>query len=210
LGDSGRPSPPTVELLINLEHIAAAPDREAAVFRYAKFGLLQTVRGQPTQLSYEEATGRPVDQSRVAILDNMLEHTFPEFRRLTAKGKVVWDVSWCGKNVKTLAKSSGNPMREAQYEQLFVLWSEQVHAAPAALLGGIFPFGGAMDAAGIIEFDDRHVVETGSMAVTLFIELWRTLPTVASLDARAMLEWTISLVRQATAVGAPFPVSAAP
>lgn len=26
------------ELLINLEHIAADPDRDAAVFRYAKFG----------------------------------------------------------------------------------------------------------------------------------------------------------------------------
>lgn len=166
------------------EHIAAEPDRDAAVFRYAKFGLLQTVRSQQTQFAYEEATGRPVDQSRIAILDNLLEHTFPEFRKVTAKGKIIWDISWCGKNIKTLAKSSGNTLREAQYEQLFVLWSEQVHAAPAALMGGVFPSGGVMDAAGIIEFDDRHVVETGSMAVTLLIELWRTLPTVAPLDPR--------------------------
>jgi Family of unknown function (DUF5677) len=194
------------ELLINLEHIAAAPDREAAVFRYAKFGLMQTVRSQRTQLSYEEATGRPVDKSRVAILDNMLEHTFPEFRKVTAKGKVVWDVSWCGKNVKALAKSSGSPMRDAQYEQLFVLWSEQVHAAPAALMGAIFPSGGPPDIAEIVADDNRHVVETGSMAVTLFIELWRTLPTVAPLDARAMLEWTTGLIRQAIAVGAPFSI----
>jgi hypothetical protein len=197
------------ELLVNLEHIAAEPDRDAAVFRYAKFGLLQTVRGQRTQLAYEEATGRPVDQARGAILDNMLEHTFPEFRKVSAKGKVAWDLSWCGKNIKALATSSSNPLREAQYEQLFVLWSEQVHAAPAALMGGVFPSGGAMDVAEIIELDDRHVVETGSMAVTLFAELWRTLPTVAPLDARTMLEWTTGLVRQATALGASFPANAA-
>jgi hypothetical protein len=198
------------ELLVNLEHIAAAPDRDAAVFRYAKFGLLQMVRSQRAQLSYDEATGRQVDQSLSATLDSMLEHTFPEFRRVTAKGKVVWDVSWCGKNIKTLAKSSSNPLREAQYEQLFVLWSEQMHAAPAALMGGIFPSGGATDSAEIIEFDDRHVVETGSMAVTLFIELWRTLPTVAPLEARTMLECTTGLVKQATALGASFPVRIAP
>lgn len=61
--------------------------------------------------------------------------------------KVEWDRSWCGKNIKALAKSSSITLREAQYEQLFVLWSEQVHAAPAALMGGVFPSGGAMDAA---------------------------------------------------------------
>jgi hypothetical protein len=196
------------ELLVNLENIAAEPDREAAIFRYAKFGLLQTVRSQRTQLTYEETTDRPVDQSRVAILDNMLEYTFPEFRKVTAKGKVVWDANWCGKNIKALAKISGKPLREAQYEQLFVLWSEQVHAAPAALMGGVFPSGRAMDAAEIIALDDRHVVETGSMAVTLFIELWRTLPTVAPLDAATMLDWTTGLVRQATALGASFPINA--
>ena len=79
----------------------------------------------------------------------------------------------------------------------------------AALMGGVFPSGGVMDAAGIIEFDDRHVVETGSMGVTLFIELWRALPTVAPLDPRTMLEWTTGLIRQATAIGAPFPVNTA-
>lgn len=198
------------ELLVNMEHVAAEPDRDAAVFRYAKFGLLQAVRSQRAQLAYGEATGRPVDQSRVAILDKMLEHTFPEFRKVSAKGKVVWDASWCGKNIKALARSSSNALREAHYEQLFVLWSEQVHAAPGTLMGGIFPSGGAMEAAEIMALDDRHVAQTGSMAVTLFIELWRTLPTVAPLDAKTMLEWTTGLIRQATALGASFPVDAAP
>lgn len=197
------------ELLVNLEHIAAEPDREAAVFRYAKFGLLQAVRSQRAQLAYDQATDRPVDQSRVAILEDMLERTFPEFRTITGKGKVVWSRSWCGKSIKALAAGSGSSLREAQYEQLFVFWSEQVHAAPAALMGGIFPSGGAMDTAEIIALDDRHVAETGTMAVTLFIELWRTLPTVVPLDAKIMLEWTTGLVRQAAALGACFSVNTA-
>lgn len=45
------PVRPLFELLVNLEHVAAEPDREAAVFRYAKFGLLQAVRRQRTQLA---------------------------------------------------------------------------------------------------------------------------------------------------------------
>jgi hypothetical protein len=193
------------ELQVNMEHIAAQPDREQAVFRYAKFGLLQMVRSQRKALAYEQATGRPVDQARVARLDGLLEHTFPEFRRVTAKGRVVWDGSWCGKNIKALAEGSDNALREAQYEQLFVLWSEQVHAAPAALMGGIFPSGATGDVADIIALDDRRVAETGSMAVTLFAELWRTLPTVATLEDSILREWIAALIRQGLALGAPMP-----
>lgn len=47
------------------------------------------------------------------------------------------------------------------------------------------------------------------MAVTLFIELWRALPTVAPLDAKTMFDWTTGLIRQATALGASFPVNGA-
>jgi Family of unknown function (DUF5677) len=196
------------ELLVNVEYIVAQPDREKAVLRYAKFGLLQMVRSQLAALRYDEATGRTVDQNRVVTLERMLEHTFPEFRRITKTGTVTWNASWSGKNIKALSSDSSNRLRVAQYEQLFVLLSEQLHAAPAALMGGIFPSGGSDDVADIVADDDRHVVETGSMAVTLFIELWLTLPTVPAPDGHAMLQWTAALIRQTQAMGAQLPPTA--
>jgi len=195
------------ELLVNVEHIAAQPDREETVFRFAKFGLLQIVRSQRVMLDYERATGRPVDQGRAATLDGLLEHGFPEFRKVDAKGRVVWSRSWCGKNVKALTRGSRNALRHAQYEQLFVLWSEQVHAAPAALMGGLFPSDATGDVADVVALDDLRVAETGSIAVTLFAELWRVLPTVAPLDDHVLGGWATALIRQAQTLGAPMPVS---
>ena len=53
--------------------------------------------------------------------------------------------------------------------------------------------------------DDKRVAETGAMCVTLFVELWRQLQTVAGLDATRVLRWQTSLAAEARALGAPEP-----
>lgn len=50
------------ELVLNMEYLATQPDREAAIFRYSKYGLLQTVRHQHLAVLYDQKTGRPIDE----------------------------------------------------------------------------------------------------------------------------------------------------
>jgi hypothetical protein len=127
------------ELVINLEHVAAQPDREAAIFRYAKYGLLQTVRHQQLDLRYQLETGRAIDEQRLAVLEEMLEQTFPEFRSVGSTGHVHFAKSWSGHHARYLAEQSPHPLRANQYELLYISWSEQTHAAPAALMETMFP-----------------------------------------------------------------------
>ena len=110
-----------LELLVNMEYLAAQPDRDKAAFRYAKYGLLQTVLSQRAAMAYEKETGRAIDESRAATLDaeRNLEGAFPEFRRVSTTGKVTWARTWSGKNTRALADESPNPLRQAQYQQLF-------------------------------------------------------------------------------------------
>ena len=190
------------ELLVNMEYVAAHANRDRAAFRYAKYGLLQTVLSQRAAMDYARDTGRPVDQARVAALDTMLERTFPEFRRVTKRGNVAWARSWSGKGTRALAAASPNPLRVAQYQQLFVVWSEQVHGAPATMLSGIFPLGAEGGVDEIVAHDDKEIAETAAMAVSLFAELWTTLRNVPALDPRTMGEWMAALMRQARAFGA--------
>jgi len=44
------------EQVINMEHLADQPDRDAAIFRYAKFGLYQKVLHQHLNLLYDQKT----------------------------------------------------------------------------------------------------------------------------------------------------------
>jgi len=127
------------ELVVNLEHLNAQANREQAALRFAKFGLLQTIHAQLETAAYEGQTGRPVDEQRVAVLQRMLEGDYREFRAGSPKNPR-WARSWSRKSTRDLAfASSRQPLRQAQYRQLFVAWSEQLHAAPAALLDGFFP-----------------------------------------------------------------------
>jgi hypothetical protein len=65
------------ELVLNTEYLATQPDREAAIFRYSKYGLLQTVRHQHLAVLYDQKTGRPIDEQRLARLESMLEADVP-------------------------------------------------------------------------------------------------------------------------------------
>src|SRR6266566_2805132 len=55
------------ELVVNMEYLGEQPDRDEAAFRYAKFGLLQTVQAEHRTALYNEKTGRPVEEQRLAM-----------------------------------------------------------------------------------------------------------------------------------------------
>ena len=191
------------ELLVNLEHLNAQANREQAAFRFAKFGLLQTLRAQLQEADYERSTGRPVHEKRVAVMEGMLATGYDEFR--VGKEKQRLASSWSGNNTRKLAEASPvQPLRKAQYQQLFVAWSEQLHAAPGSLMDAFFPR--PVDAIDeMVEEDDKRVAETGAMCVTLFAELWGQLLTVASLDGSRIMRWQTSLAAEARSLGAPDP-----
>ncbi len=196
------------ELLVNLERLNAQANREQAAFRFAKFGLLQTLRAQLREADYERSTGRPVDETRVAAMERMLNTDYDEFR--VGKEKQRFASSWSGTNTRKLAEASlVQPLRKAQYQQLFIAWSEQLHAAPGSLLDAFFPR--PVDAINeMVEEDDKRVAETGAMCVTLFTELCGQLRTVPSLDGTRIMRWQGSLAAEARSLGAPDPKPVAP
>jgi Family of unknown function (DUF5677) len=195
------------ELVINLEYLATHADREAATFRYAKYGLLQTVRRQVLDLLYQQKTGRQIDTQRRALLEQMLDHTFPEFRTVGRTGHVHFAKSWSGHDARYLAQRSQHPLRADQYELLYASWSEQTHAAPAALLETMFPRG--QSAEQMIAGDVVRIVETITMAITLFLELWTLLPHVPHAETDERAEWRTRMIDEARKLGAPVPASAA-
>lgn len=194
------------ELVVNMEHLAAQDDRSAASLRFAKFGLLQTIRAQLREMAYQRETGRPVNEERRTTLEALLQSGFAEFQ-VGGPGSGKWASSWASKTTRALAEQSPyQPLREAQYSQLFVAWSEQVHGAPAALLPAMFPRS-VNDIDEIVGDDDIRIAETGSMAITLFVTLWSLLPSLPALDRDVVRRWHTDLMAQARALGAPEPLS---
>lgn len=193
------------ELVLNMEYLGTLPDRDAAIFRYAKYGLLQKVRHQHLNLLYNQKTGRPIDEERLATLAQMLEQTFPEFRSVDDKGKVHWHKTWSGHTARYLAEKSTHPRREDQYYLMFVTWSEQAHGAPAALMENLFPRVAAVE--DVVAEDDARIAETVTMAITLFLELWMLLPHVPQVDPAQAVEWTTALLKEARNHGAPAPAA---
>lgn len=193
------------ELVINMEYLAAQPDRTKSIFHYAKYGLLQVVRHDYEDLLYDKKTGRPVDASRLAILESMLEHTFPEFRSVGTTGQVRWAHSWSGRSARFLAEQSGHPLREDQYRLLFSAWSEQTHASPATLLDNMFGHGLPIDK--VVASDETRIAETVTNALTFFLELWTLLPHAPVVDYVKYLEWTNTVIAEAQKHGAPTPAS---
>ena len=65
------------ELAVNAEHIAASPDRDAAIFRHAKYAVLQTALRLHGNMRYAQQTGRPVDSEGLRTIEELLAHQFP-------------------------------------------------------------------------------------------------------------------------------------
>jgi hypothetical protein len=190
------------ELAINMEFLATQPDREAAIFQYSKYGLLQMVRDQHATLLYDQKTGRSIDSERLQALEQMLAQSFPEFRSVGSNGKVHWKPSWSGHSARYLAERSKHPLRADQYKLLFSTWSEEAHAAPAALLVNMFPRG--LPAEQIVSSDDAEAIQAVTMATSYFFELWILLPNVPQLDPVQRLQWTNTMIAEARKHGAPF------
>jgi hypothetical protein len=64
-----------------------------------------------------------------------------------------------------------------------------------------FPSG--LPAEQIVASDDE-IIQTVTMAVTLFLEIWMQLPHVPHVGAAQHLEWTQSVITEARKHGAPF------
>ena len=184
------------EALINAEHINTFDDRETAIKRYVKFGLLQTIDGQIRTAQYDRKTGRTVDAERLRRLERLRDTQFPEFRARNGK----FAKHWNSKSARALAEASREqPLRTNQYLHLFAEWSEQVHAAPATLLRAFYP---EQQIDAIIERDAREGAQIGAMCVVLFAELWKQLLTLPALDSRRTLIWTTKLLEEARSFGA--------
>jgi hypothetical protein len=78
------------------------------------------------------------------MLDSFLEHSFPEGRTVTTKGKVVWDGSWCGKNIKALTKGSSNALCKAQYHPAYAVPGPRARRESAVSRLALTPHGSDM------------------------------------------------------------------
>jgi hypothetical protein len=195
------------ELVVNLEYLGAQPDRDAAAFRYAKFGLFQLVLNQYEAALYDQKTGRPVDEEHLAYLKGLLDNSFEEFRLEDRRGRKRRAPNWSGKSVWQLAELSTHPLRKDQYRLLFSTWSEQTHASPRALIDGFSRPAGETWLEDAVASDDIRISETVSIAVIFVFELWSLLPHVPPLDIDQSGEWRARLLAHARSLGAPAPVA---
>lgn len=184
------------ELVINVEEMLREPDLEEALKSYVKFGLMQVARERYENLVYARDSGRDHDDTRLAYLEQLLEHGFPEFRHVTKKGEVRYELSWCGKTVRKLASESSATIRQHQYRLLYATWSEQVHASPSTMLDDVFG-AKATDIEGLLQGDEPRTAEIIAMGITLFIELWRSLPVIPDPEDAAVQDWTGALIKEA-------------
>lgn len=190
------------ELVLNLEQIDAASDRQAAIARYETFALLQKLRREVETLEYDKKSGRPVDEERLVTGVRLLDDdVFAEFRERRRNGRTVWAVSWSGKNAWEMAQASPAPLRRDQYHLLFVAWSEQVHAAPAAVLHHMFRSRDTVEE--VIALDDVRIAETIASALTHFLELWSLVATIPGPDPRTAERWYRRILSEAARVGSP-------
>ncbi|MEU1554327.1 DUF5677 domain-containing protein [Streptomyces scabiei] len=178
------------ELLINMEHLASMEDREAGVLLYLRFGALQFALEQQKDFLYNQMTGRPIDTQRLALLEHFLDVAFDDFKgKPRHDGTVSWVPSWSRKNAKTLAELSPSKMRVHQYQYLYAAWSEQAHATPSSLIHNVFREGNESWVDEVIESDDKKIVETSSMTLMLFLELWDALPYAPPMPTDKSKEW---------------------
>lgn len=190
------------ELVLNLEEIDAASDRRAAMARYETFALLQELRREVETLEYGERSGRPVDEERLITGRRLLDDdVFTEFRERRRNGQTAWAISWSGKNAWEMAQASPAPLRRDQYHLLFAAWSEQVHAAPAAVLHHMFRSEDTVEE--VIARDDIRIAETIASALTHFLELWSLLAIIPGPDLRTTERWYRRILSEAARVGSP-------
>jgi hypothetical protein len=186
------------ELLVNAEYVQAQPDPAQAATRFTRFGFLQQTRARLEEMDYSQRTGRPVDpEARARVLELLAD--FDDLR--DGKDHQRWPRSWSGHSTARLAEMSPRqPIRSAQYRQLFTAWSEQIHAAPAALIPAMFP---EVDARydQLLRDDLANASEVATMIVRLYLELWEVLPAIPNPGSGQFLRWSQALLSEARSFG---------
>jgi hypothetical protein len=169
------------ELLLNVEHLATYPIRSEGVRRYAAFGQLQRIHGEIEKNNYLRSTGRPVDAAKETALIQLQHHAMYEVfdQGVSKKGQPSWAKSWSGLNIWKLAESSIYPHRKAEYNNLFVQWSELTHAAPSATLA----VSAAGDWAAMPHTEETiRGSELLSLGLAFLINIWIVLPDASPED----------------------------
>jgi len=175
--------------LINMECLAAHPDRLRAVQSYALFGFMQAIRQQLSEVEYAQKTGRPIDTAHRDLLRGWLDANFDQFKgKSKADGSINFNASWTGKNSRQLASESPNTMRLQQYELLYREWSSEVHAAPATMLESLFREPG-VDLTELLREGADKTAQLMAVTLNLFLDLWNVLPHVPRPSANANLAW---------------------
>ncbi len=97
--------------------------------------------------------------------------------------------------------SSHQPIRSVQYRQLCAAWSEQIHAALAALMAAMFP---EVDARydQLLRDDLVNASEVATMIVRLYLELWELLPAIPNPGSGQFRRWSEALLSEALSFGA--------
>jgi len=178
------------ELLVNMEYLSRQPDREAAYKRYQKFAWLQQANRERRALERQRANGRSVDEEHEAFVQQLLDGpTFEEFRAKDGR----WKPSWSGQSTRALAEQSPSKERLQQYDQAFIVWSEQTHGAPVALLDSMTPRPEAGWVERLVAIDDLETSQMIVMLFRLFFELGDTAPGAPQIDVGTRLRWTSEL-----------------
>lgn len=179
------------ELVLNMEAIGRAENREEASITFARYGLLQRLLHQLEEAIYDRDTSRPYDEDRLAELIRRRDSPiFADFRIEKLGKPLAWRRSWTGKTTWQLAEESTNAMRVPQYRILFKRWSEEAHGAPGAHIDNMFRRTGEDWAEDVLKEDDRQISEVTQMAMLLFIDLWQLLPAAAPFPAENVVDWS--------------------
>lgn len=179
------------ELALNVEHLYSYVDRDAAVLRYVRFGMLQATLSQIDELEYRQDTGRVFDADRVDRLRAVTED-FGEFRlKDRADGTRRWRDTWCAKNTRDLAELSDHALRVPQYQMLYRgQWSEQSHGSPVTFLAGVFRTVTEHWMDDVLEADRFRIAQDAMLLQTLYLELWIMLDSIPEPDPDTMLRWS--------------------
>jgi hypothetical protein len=186
------------EIALNIEHLNAQPDRNAAVERYVRYGTLQRILNETAELEYRQTTRRAINPERLGRL-RQLAGALAEFRGKDKNdGTPNWHTSWSGKSTRALAELSQHPMREPQYRLLFQgEWSEQTDGSPITFLDGVFRTVTPDWADEILDSDLIHIAQAAMLLQTLYIELWLMLDSIPNPDPDAALRWSETVAKTA-------------
>ncbi|QYH34583.1 DUF5677 domain-containing protein [Salinibacterium sp. M195] len=174
------------ELLINVEHLLAQPDEDAAWADYKNFAMAADLQARRRAMTFAMGDGYQDSDDSAADLDECLAlEVFDQFRD---RHQNIRD-SWSGKSAYKLAEQSSRSERLRQYQYYYRTWSAQAHAGPSSIIESLVPH----SAAGAVEdFTGRTIRETLhliAMLILLFSDLVIALDILAPSTHERISSW---------------------